>query len=89
LLRPKPGQHKHREGRAHRAGQLAAGMTLPAVTGFYLIGPQAVYPNQARRIAAAQAIQLSHTGIIKVPHGDRDRRPCPLRRYANGDATVG
>jgi len=28
-----------------------------------------VYPNRARRIAAAHAIQLSHTGIIRVPHG--------------------
>jgi hypothetical protein len=28
-----------------------------------------VYPSQARRIAAAHAIQLSHTGIISVPHG--------------------
>jgi hypothetical protein len=30
---------------------------------------EAVYPNQARKIAAAHAIQLSHNGIIRVPHG--------------------
>jgi hypothetical protein len=28
------------------------------------------YPSQARRIAAAHPIQLSHTGIIiRIPHG--------------------
>jgi hypothetical protein len=30
---------------------------------------EAAYPDQARRIAAAHAIQLIHTGIIRVPHG--------------------
>ena len=30
---------------------------------------EAVYPRQARKIAAAHAIQLSHSGIIRVPHG--------------------
>ena len=29
----------------------------------------AVYPNRARKIAAAHAIQLSHSGIKRVPHG--------------------
>jgi hypothetical protein len=28
----------------------------------------AVYPNHARKIATAHAIQLSHSGIIRVPH---------------------
>ena len=29
-----------------------------------------MYPSQARRIAAPHAIQLSHTGIIRVGQGD-------------------
>ena len=67
--------------RARGPPEGAAEHTRPRVSLF--MNRDSVYPNQARKLAAAHAIQLSHSGITRVPHGMVTATGQPSRARAN------